>query len=60
MGTSEKFSAKADQAKGKVKETTGKATDDERMEAEGRAEKMKGDVKESVESAKDRVKDVFN
>jgi uncharacterized protein YjbJ (UPF0337 family) len=51
----EKTEAKAEQAKGKVKETVGRAVGNERMTAEGRAGKSKGDVRE----AKEKVKDAF-
>ncbi len=51
----EKTQSKVDQAKGKVKETTGRAVGNERLEAEGSAEKTKGDARE----AKEKIKDVF-
>ncbi|MGW2602362.1 CsbD family protein [Streptomyces klenkii] len=47
-----KAKAKAKQVKGKLKESTGSATGDKRMEAEGRAEKLTGKVQESVEKAR--------
>ncbi|MEU9192385.1 CsbD family protein [Streptomyces hundungensis] len=55
MSGDEKTQSKVDQAKGKVKETTGRAVGNERLEAEGSAEKTKGDARE----AKEKVKDVF-
>ncbi|WP_418961562.1 CsbD family protein [Streptomyces tritici] len=47
--------AKGEQAKGKVKEAVGRMTDNERLEAEGRAEQAKGDAR----GAKEKAKDVF-
>ena len=55
MSMSDKAQHKAEGAMGKVKEATGKATDDESMEAEGRAEQSRADVKQ----AGDKVKDAF-
>ena len=37
-----------DKTKGNVKETVGKATDDERLETEGRVDQAKGGVKKAV------------
>jgi uncharacterized protein YjbJ (UPF0337 family) len=52
-----------DKAKGAVKETWGKVTGDRKTEAEGKADKVKGhvkdaahDVKESAEDAVDSIK----
>ncbi|WP_328622749.1 CsbD family protein [Streptomyces sp. NBC_00354] len=55
MSKSQKSRAKAEQAKGKLKETAGRAVDNERLTAEGRAEKTKGDARQ----AKEKIKDVF-
>ncbi|SES43422.1 CsbD family protein [Lentzea albida] len=55
MGTDDKFDAKADQVKGKVKEGVGDATDDQGLENEGKADQAKGNLKESAE----KVKDIF-
>ncbi|MYS24505.1 CsbD-like [Streptomyces sp. DvalAA-14] len=51
----EKTDAKLEQAKGKAKETVGRAVGNESMTAEGRAEQAKGDARE----AKEKIKDVF-
>ncbi|MFE4645924.1 CsbD family protein, partial [Streptomyces sp. NPDC056730] len=51
-----KFSAKADQAKGAIKETVGRMVGNERLTAEGRAERAKGDVR----GAGQKVKDAFH
>ncbi|MFI9201099.1 CsbD family protein [Streptomyces sp. NPDC053048] len=56
MGAKDKAKAKAEQAKGRLKETTGKVTGDRRMEAEGRVEKTKGHLHDAVEKARRNVK----
>ncbi len=43
---------------GKVKETVGKVTGDDKLESEGRTQRSKEETKESVESAKDKAKGV--
>ncbi|MFJ8563582.1 CsbD family protein [Streptomyces sp. NPDC093514] len=55
MSGKQKSKAKAEQAKGKVKETVGRAVGNESVTAEGRADKAKGDARQ----AKEKVKDVF-
>lgn len=57
MGASDKFSAGMDKVVGQVKETVGKLTDNERLEAEGKLEKAKGDAKQAGEKAKDAAKE---
>lgn len=56
MSTDDKFEAKADEVKGRIKETAGRATDDEDLEAEGTAERVKGNLKQAVEKVKDAFK----
>lgn len=56
MGTNDKFDAKADELKGKVKETTGRATDDRDLEAEGKGDQVKGNLKQAAEKVKDAFK----
>ncbi|MFL5344295.1 MAG: CsbD family protein [Hyalangium sp.] len=46
-----------DKVKGKVKETAGVATGDRELEAEGKADTLKGNVKEKAEDAKRVIKD---
>ena len=46
----------SEDASGKAKEATGKATDDERLEAEGRADQSKADIKQAGEKIKDAFK----
>ena len=56
MSTEDKFDAKADEVKGKVKETAGRATDDEELTAEGKGDQVKGNLKQAVEKVKDAFK----
>lgn len=49
-----------DQAKGAVKEGTGKLVGDAKLEAEGKADKAKGKTENAVGSAKDGVRDAVN
>ena len=56
MGLDDKMNNKAEGLKGKAKEATGKATDDESMEAEGRGDQMSSDVKQAGEKVKDAFK----
>ncbi|HUH53329.1 MAG TPA: CsbD family protein [Microbacteriaceae bacterium] len=60
MGAGEKMEAGWDKAKGKVKESVGDMTDNEKMEAEGKLDQAKGRAKEAKEDVKDAVKDAFN
>jgi uncharacterized protein YjbJ (UPF0337 family) len=66
-GTGDKAEGKMDELKGKAKEKWGDATDDESLQAEGKKDELKGkgketwgDVKNTGESAKDRVKDALD
>ncbi|WP_030776465.1 CsbD family protein [Streptomyces sp. NRRL S-920] len=45
-----------DKLKGKAKEMAGKATGDDRREAEGRTDRAKGEAKDAMESARDKAK----
>ena len=56
MGLDDKVSNTAENAKGKVKEAAGKATDDERLEAEGKADQTSADLKQAGEKVKDAFK----
>ncbi len=55
MSAEDKVKNTAESGKGKVKEGLGKATGDESLEAEGRGDQAKGDLKQAGE----KVKDVF-
>jgi uncharacterized protein YjbJ (UPF0337 family) len=60
MGTQDKASNKAQDIKGKVKETVGKATGDEKLERKGKTDQAKSSVKDVGEKVKDaasKVKD---
>ncbi|WP_127792290.1 CsbD family protein [Agromyces sp. LHK192] len=56
MGNEERIDAAADDVKGKAKEAWGKATDDERLEAEGKGDQVKSDLKNAAEDVKDAFK----
>jgi uncharacterized protein YjbJ (UPF0337 family) len=47
----------AKQARGKIKETAGKAVGDKKMEAEGSAKKAEGKVQNAVGGAKDAARE---
>jgi len=55
MGIMDKAKNAADEAAGKAKEALGKVTDNEQMEAEGKADQAKAETKKVGED----VKDVF-
>ncbi len=46
-----------DKAKGAVKDTAGKVTGDTKLQAEGKADKVKGDIRKGVGDVKDAFKD---
>lgn len=45
---------------GKIKETAGKVTGDEKLQAEGRADQIAGKVQNAVGGIKDSVRDATN
>lgn len=57
MGLDDKIRNAAEEAAGKVKEKAGEATDNEQLEAEGKADQMKANVKQAGEKVKDAAKD---
>lgn len=62
MGVGDRMENAAEDLGGKAKEAAGKMTDDERLEAEGKAQQTKADLKnagENVKEAVDDVKDAF-
>ena len=59
MGLGDKISNKTEELKGKAKETTGKVTGNEELEAEGKVDQGKSGVKQAGENVKDAAKDVF-
>jgi uncharacterized protein YjbJ (UPF0337 family) len=56
MATEDKAANKATEIKGKVKEGLGNATGDETLEAEGKKDQAKGNLKQAAEKVKDAVK----
>lgn len=58
MGIGDKISNAAEEAKGKVKEKVGDATDNESMQAEGAGDQLKANVKQAGEHVKDAAHDV--
>lgn len=56
MGLDDKIQNSAEKVAGKGKEAVGKATGDERLEAEGKADQAKADVKGAAEKVKDAFK----
>ncbi|HYI53153.1 MAG TPA: CsbD family protein [Microlunatus sp.] len=53
MGTDDKIDNKAEELKGKVKESVGDATDDRDLQAEGKTDQAKGNLKQAGEKVKD-------
>ncbi|MEU6072820.1 CsbD family protein [Micromonospora sp. NPDC047074] len=53
MGIDDKISNASEEAAGKLKEGAGRATDDERLEAEGRADQTHANLKQAGEKIKD-------
>jgi uncharacterized protein YjbJ (UPF0337 family) len=57
VATDDKLRNQGEDLKGKAKETIGRATDDEELEAQGRADQAKADLKDAGEKVKDAIKD---
>jgi uncharacterized protein YjbJ (UPF0337 family) len=56
MSAEDKAKNAAQKTAGKVKEGAGKMTGDQSLEAEGRGDQAKGDLKQAGEKVKDAVK----
>ncbi len=56
MSDSDKIDNKAEELKGKAKESVGKAKGDQEMEAEGKGDQTKGNLKQAGEKVKDAFK----
>ncbi|SCL18061.1 CsbD-like [Micromonospora rhizosphaerae] len=56
MGIDDKIDNASENAAGKIKEGLGRATDDERIEAEGRNEQANANLKQAGEKVKDAFK----
>jgi uncharacterized protein YjbJ (UPF0337 family) len=57
MGIADKAKHTAQKAEGGVKETVGKHTNNRDLEAEGKKDKVAGDLKNAGQKIKDAVKD---
>ena len=60
MSMGDKIKHAGEETVGKVKEATGKATDNESLEAEGKGDQASANVKQAGEKAKDAVKNVLD
>ena len=60
MGVGDKIQNAGEEAAGTVKETAGRATGNQSLEAEGRADQASANVKQAGEKAKDAVKDALD
>ena len=56
MATDDKIDNKAEEFGGKIKEGVGKATDDEKLEAEGKTDQSASKLKQAGENIKDAFK----
>jgi uncharacterized protein YjbJ (UPF0337 family) len=56
MGLDDKIKNAAEELSGKAKEGVGRATDNERLEAEGQGDQTKANVKQAGENVKDAFK----
>jgi len=56
MGFDDKLDNAKDKVTGEAKEATGKVTDNERLEAEGKADQTEADLKQAGEKVKDAFK----
>ena len=56
MSAENKAANKVTETKGKIKKNVGQATGDTSLEAEGRTEETKGDLKQAGEKIKDAFK----
>lgn len=57
MGIDDKAKHEAEDLGGKVKEGWGRLTDDEQLEAEGKVDQAKADIKKAKDAAVDKVDD---
>jgi uncharacterized protein YjbJ (UPF0337 family) len=57
MGLDDKVSNEAQDLKGQAKEHVGRATDDEQLEAEGKGDQVKANLKQAGEKVKDAFRD---
>lgn len=57
MGLDDKVRNETEEWAGKAKEGLGKATDDEQLEAEGKGDQVRSDLKQAGEKVKDAFRD---
>jgi uncharacterized protein YjbJ (UPF0337 family) len=57
MGDRTRTEGMIDEAKGKVKDTVGRATGNERTEGEGKLDEVKGNIKQGAADTKDTIED---
>jgi uncharacterized protein YjbJ (UPF0337 family) len=57
MGLDDKVRNEAEDLSGKAKEQYGHATDDEQLEAEGKGDQVKANLKQAGEKVKDAFRD---
>ena len=57
MGLDDKVRNEAEELSGKAKEGVGEATDNERLEAEGKGDQVKANLKQAGEKVKDAFRD---
>lgn len=60
MGTEDRFSNAAEEAKGKAKEAYGEATDNETVKNEGKADEAKAGLKDKAQDVKENVENKAN
>jgi len=58
MSFTDKAKNEAEEAKGKVKEWAGDATDNEELRAEGQGDQLSGNTKQAGEHVKDAANDI--
>lgn len=56
MSIAKKFAHKAEAVKGSIKQTAGRVTGSRRLRTEGRADRVKGNLKQAGAKVKDAVK----
>lgn len=56
----DRIEGKVDKAKGFVKEKAGQLVNDPDLEAEGTTDRLKGEIKDTIGKAKDKVRDVVD
>jgi len=56
MGLADKAQNKAEDVKGQGKEAAGRASDDDQLEAEGKTDQAKANIKQAGEKVKDAFK----